>query len=172
MEKAKGNKKTVFAFYQRSVGPRNPYWKGRPSTNDLLKITNLYRLLLILKIYVLVYKTRYFNEEVKCTVPSPSVSVPWLDKLKRQAWTNFSKQGETWTEFSTLEAACVHDMHLHCFEVKRPSLKLKTRPKQNFRISPVRYCTPQNMACLIEFIIEIWTRGRTIAWTYHHHLTF
>jgi hypothetical protein len=26
----------------------------------------------------LIYKTSYINEEVKCTDPSPSVSVPWL----------------------------------------------------------------------------------------------
>ncbi len=29
------------------------------------------------------YKTRYTNEEVSCTEPFPSVSIPWLDEARK-----------------------------------------------------------------------------------------
>jgi hypothetical protein len=50
---------------------------GRLSTVDLLVLTSLDQLLLIVDIIYLLYKTSYFNEEVNCTEPSPSVSIPW-----------------------------------------------------------------------------------------------
>ncbi len=58
----------------------NPYWKGRLSTADLLVLTSLDPLLSILKtLFTFFYKTCYLNEEVNCTEPLPSVSVPCLD---------------------------------------------------------------------------------------------
>ncbi len=59
-----------------------PYWGGRLSTVDLLVLTSLDQLLLIIKfLFHLCYKTSYLNEEVNCTVPSPSVSFPWMRYL-------------------------------------------------------------------------------------------
>jgi hypothetical protein len=44
---------------------------------DLLVLTILDQLLFVLKISsTCFYKTIYFNEEVNCTEPSPSVSIP------------------------------------------------------------------------------------------------
>ncbi len=40
------------------------------------------------------------------------------------------KQDETWAEFSTLEVAACHVMHLPNRIAIRPNLDLKTRPKQ------------------------------------------
>jgi hypothetical protein len=50
---------------------------GRLSTVDLLALTSLDQLLLTQQI-LFFYKTSYLNEEVNCTEPSPSVSVPWF----------------------------------------------------------------------------------------------
>ncbi len=33
--------------------------------------------------------------------------------------------------------------HFWCYQVKLPDLKLKTRPKQTSRFSPVSYCAPR-----------------------------
>ncbi len=53
------------------------YWRGRLSTVDLLVLTSLDQLLFAVMIFFyLCYKTSYLNEEVNCTEPSPSVSVP------------------------------------------------------------------------------------------------
>jgi hypothetical protein len=63
--------------YFYSLG-REPLLKGRLSTVDLLVLTSLDQLLLIVQTHYLhFYKTSYPNEEVNCTEPSPSVSVPW-----------------------------------------------------------------------------------------------
>jgi len=59
----------------RSV-PRNPYWSGRISTVGLHVLTSSDQLLLIPQKYFLFYKTSCLNEEINCTEPSPSVSVP------------------------------------------------------------------------------------------------
>ncbi len=40
-------------------------------------------------------------------------------------------------------SGCVRAMQLSCFETKRPSLKLKTRPKTTFKFSPIRYRIPR-----------------------------
>jgi len=61
--------------------PGNPYGRGRLSTVDLLVLTSLDKLLFILKYYFPFYKTSYLNEEVNCTEPSPSVSVPLLSSF-------------------------------------------------------------------------------------------
>jgi hypothetical protein len=55
-----------------------PYWRGRISTVDLLVLTRLDQLVFILKCFFLTFviKTRDLKEEVNCTDPSPSVSVP------------------------------------------------------------------------------------------------
>ncbi len=46
------------------------------------------------------------------------------------AWTNFSWQDEPWTEFSTLEVAACHAMHLpHSIAIWH-NLELKSLPKQ------------------------------------------
>ncbi len=46
------------------------------------------------------------------------------------AWTNFSLQDEPWAEFSTLEVAALHIMHLLPGVAIQPILELKTWPKQ------------------------------------------
>jgi hypothetical protein len=51
-----------------------PYWRGRLSTVSLLVLTSLDQLRLIMKTIFTFYKT--INEEVMCTEPAPSVSVP------------------------------------------------------------------------------------------------
>jgi hypothetical protein len=38
-------------------------------------------------------KTSYLNEEVNCTEPSPSVSVPWFDFISN-AWHQEIENGE------------------------------------------------------------------------------
>ncbi len=60
------------------VWPGNSNLRGRLSTVDLLVQANIDQLLLTLKQYLLYYKTSYLNEEVSCTEPSPSLSVPWF----------------------------------------------------------------------------------------------
>jgi len=42
-------------------------------------------------------------------------------------------------------SGCVRAVQLSCFETKRPSLKLKTRPKTTFKFSPITYRVTQNM---------------------------
>jgi len=65
--------------FQEMVRPGNTNRRGRVSTVCLLVLTSLDRQLLQLKImFYLFYKTRYLNEEVNCTEPSPSASIPWL----------------------------------------------------------------------------------------------
>jgi hypothetical protein len=59
--------------------PRNPYWRGRLCTVELLVLTISDLLLFILK--YLDYKTNYLNEEVYCTEPFPSVNVPCFDVI-------------------------------------------------------------------------------------------
>jgi hypothetical protein len=50
------------------------------STPDLLVQTSLDQLVFIIKLlFDFVYKTRYLNEEVNCTEPPPSVSVPCIE---------------------------------------------------------------------------------------------
>ncbi len=51
--------------------------KGIRSTIYLLVQTSLDQLLFILKI-LFIFLKKYLNEEVNCTNPSPSVSIPWL----------------------------------------------------------------------------------------------
>jgi hypothetical protein len=57
--------------------PGNPYLRGRLSTVDSLVITSLDQLLVILNTLFTFYKTRYLNEEVSSTEPSPLVDVPF-----------------------------------------------------------------------------------------------
>ena len=52
-------------------------WR-RLSTVDLLVSVYRPNAFDIANIIYYIYKTSYLNEEVKCTEPSPSVSVPWL----------------------------------------------------------------------------------------------
>jgi len=47
-----------------------------------------------------------------------------------QSWTNFSQQDGTWAEFSSLDSAVFAQAMICTHFVKRPNLKLKTRPKQ------------------------------------------
>ncbi len=49
---------------------------------------------------------------------------------RSQSWTNFTRQDEPWAEFSTLEVAACHVMHLLRSIAIRPILELKTWPKQ------------------------------------------
>ncbi len=55
----------------RLYQPRNPYWRGRLSTIDLLVLISLDQLLF--------NRSSYLNEEVNCIKPSPSVSVPCIN---------------------------------------------------------------------------------------------
>jgi hypothetical protein len=56
-----------------------PHWKGRLSTFDLPVLNSLDWFIYILNIsFAFFYKTSHLKEEVKCTEPSPSVSVPCL----------------------------------------------------------------------------------------------
>jgi hypothetical protein len=50
--------------------------KGSISTVDLLLLISCGQLLFIVKLYFSLFKTKYLNEEVNCTQPSPSVRVP------------------------------------------------------------------------------------------------
>ncbi len=58
------------------VYPRNTNLRGRPSTFDLLALTNLHELLLKLTTLLTFSKTSYLYEEVNLNEPSPSFSVP------------------------------------------------------------------------------------------------
>jgi len=57
--------------------PGKSNWKGRLSTVDLLARTSLDQLLWILIVLFIYFKTSFLNEEVNCTEPSPTVSIPW-----------------------------------------------------------------------------------------------
>jgi len=61
-----------------NVHPGKSYWRGKLSTVDLLVLTCEDQLLFIANIIFIFKKTCYLNEEVKCTEPSPLVSIPWL----------------------------------------------------------------------------------------------
>ncbi len=61
---------------------RESLLKGRISTDDLLALTSLLQLLLILNYIFSFRKTTYLNEEVNCTEPSHSVSVPCLYRIQ------------------------------------------------------------------------------------------
>ncbi len=53
--------------------------RGRLGTVNLLVLTSLDQLFLIWRHNLLFFtKTRYPNEEIKCTEPSSSVTVPWF----------------------------------------------------------------------------------------------
>ncbi len=59
------------------VKPGKPYWRRMLSTVALLLFGCLDKLSIILKIIIyLCYKTSYIDEEVNCTEPSRSISVP------------------------------------------------------------------------------------------------
>jgi hypothetical protein len=60
------------------VVARSPHSRGRLSTVDPFALSSLDLLILILKHYLLFYKTSYPNGEVNRTKPSPLVSFPWL----------------------------------------------------------------------------------------------
>jgi hypothetical protein len=53
------------------------YRIGKLSSVDLLVLTSSVQLLSKLKIVFTYFKTSYLNEEVSCTEPSPSISIPW-----------------------------------------------------------------------------------------------
>jgi hypothetical protein len=49
--------------------------------------------------------------------------------FNQKPWTNFNCQDKPWAEFSTLEMAACHAMHLLHSIAIRPNLELKTQPK-------------------------------------------
>jgi hypothetical protein len=57
-------------------------------------------------------------------------------------WTNFSWQNKPWAEFSTLEVAACHVMHLLHSLAIWPYLELKTRPKQLLGSLPLDVTLP------------------------------
>ncbi len=56
---------------------RNPCWRGKLSTIDLLELSCLGQLLLILQTLFASLQNSYLNKEVNGTEPSPSVGIPW-----------------------------------------------------------------------------------------------
>ncbi len=54
----------------------NPYWRTRLNTVDFLVLTSLDQLFFPIEILNCLF-TSYLNEEINCTEPSTSVSVPW-----------------------------------------------------------------------------------------------
>jgi hypothetical protein len=50
--------------------------------------------------------------------------------IKMESWTIFKWQDTPWAEFSTLEVAACHAMHLLHSIAAWSNLELKTRPKQ------------------------------------------
>jgi hypothetical protein len=59
-----------------------------------------------------------------------------------QPGTNFSWQDKPWAEFSTLEVAACHAMHLLHSIAIRPNLELKTRSKQLLGSLPLDIMLP------------------------------
>ncbi len=73
-----------------------------------------------------------FLSEIQLTNSSSmavAINVFTTDKFL-QPGTNFSRQDKPWAEFSTLEVAACHAMHLLHSKAIRPNLELKTRSKQ------------------------------------------
>ncbi len=67
--------------------PRNPHWRDRLSTIDLLALTSLDQLLWYWKHQSFIsYKTSYLHEEVNRTESFPSVSVPWFSIQSIHLW--------------------------------------------------------------------------------------
>ena len=56
--------------------PGIPYWKGRLNTPDLLVLTGLKDQPIL--IFQTLFTFYYPHEEVNCTGPFPSVSIPWF----------------------------------------------------------------------------------------------
>jgi hypothetical protein len=67
---------------------------GKLNTTNLLTLTRLDKLLSILQTFLLFSKTKYLNEEVNRTEPSPSVCVPWLklSNLHIRWWHSFRSE--------------------------------------------------------------------------------
>jgi hypothetical protein len=66
---------TEVNFFAPPNNAEMPYKRGL-STVDLLEPTSLDKLRFVIKTFLTIYKTSYPNEEVNCTKPFPSVSVP------------------------------------------------------------------------------------------------
>jgi hypothetical protein len=63
-------------FLSLRVVPGNSKRRGRLSTVELLVLTSFSAHFYIENIIFLFTKTSYLNEEVNCTEPAPSVSIP------------------------------------------------------------------------------------------------
>jgi hypothetical protein len=72
-----------------------------------------------------------------------------------EPWTNLSWQDEPWAEFSTLEVAECHAMHLLHSITIRSNLELKTVPKQLLGSLPLDIALPEEHI----FLIVIYHRG-------------
>ncbi len=73
-----------------------------------------------------------------------------------EAWTNFSWQDETWAEFSTLEGAACHAMHINWQYSNITQLRVENSIKTTFRFSPIRYRAPRerlSTVCLINYAL-------------------
>ncbi len=66
----------IFTVIIQLLNPRNPQWRGRLCTVELLVPTSLDQCFSYCKHYLLFYTTSYPYEEVNCTESFPSVSVP------------------------------------------------------------------------------------------------
>ncbi len=66
----------------------------------------------------------------------------WAEHFTAGAWTNLSWQDEPWAEFSTLEVAACHAMHLLHSIAIWSNLELKTRPKQLLGSLPLDIALP------------------------------
>ncbi len=74
------------------------------------------------------------------------------EMIKMESWTNFKWQDTPWAEFSTLEVAACHAMHLLRSIAIWPNLELKTQPKQLLGCLPLDIALPDavhSVDCLL-----------------------
>jgi hypothetical protein len=108
------------------VRPWNHYWSGRLSTVDLLVLTSLVYLIISYFIINLCYNTSYPNEEVNCTEPFLSVSVPWLG-LNINCLTCLLKR-IGWESISNTMAFYINGLHHFCLS----NCNIKPEQKKSF----------------------------------------
>ncbi len=74
------------------VEPRKSFTRGGLSTVDLLELTSLDELDKLKMLFTFLYKTSYINEEVNCTVPFPSASIPQFTLTRRSTVLSLPSQ--------------------------------------------------------------------------------
>jgi hypothetical protein len=81
--------------------------------------------------------------EINLCLSLANMSCQICEQSWSKPWTNFSRQDEPWAEFSTLEVAACHAMHLPYRITMRPNLELKTQPKQLLGSLPLDIALPE-----------------------------